>query len=239
MRMRGPTEGLAGSALEEMERYYRDRVPFHDEYMSWRGSEAMEELLGPVIALVEDDIARRDVLEVACGTGNWTQALSRRARTVVATDLMEGYLEAAAAKAYPRGNVRLRRADAYSLEGVGGPFDTAFAADWWSHMPRSMVEPFLGALRRNLRPGGRVVVVDMLRTPSFDLAFHRFDSEGNEVQLRTLPSGGAYEVVKNFPSEEALRDRLEGWARDVDYREVGSLKRWVLRFTMDREGGTG
>lgn len=232
MRRKGPTEGLPFSALEEMARYYADRVPFHDSYMSWTGLEAMEDLLGPVIACFEEDIEGKDVLEVACGTGNWTQVLSRRARSVTATDLIGGYLDIASSKDIPRANVAFRQADAYSLEKVGGPFGAAFAADWWSHMPRSMVEPFLGSLRSVLTPGARVVMVDMLRTPGFDLAFHRYDGEGNEVHLRTLPSGGDYQVVKNFPAEEDLRGVLEGWARDVSYREVGELGRWVLRFSM-------
>ena len=232
MRMKGPTEGLPWSALFEMRRYYEDRIPYHDGYMSWDGQEGMEELLAPVIGLIEADIEGRDVLEVACGTGNWTQVLSRRARSVVATDLFEGYLEMARSKGFPSGNVTLVEADAYSLEGVAGPFDAAFAADWWSHMPRSMVEAFMATLHDRLRPGARVVIVDMLRSESHDLAFCRYDAEGNEVQLRTLPTGESYQVVKNFPKPEVLRGRLEYWSTDVEYHEFEDLGRWVLRYSL-------
>jgi hypothetical protein len=75
-------------------------------------------------------------------------------------------------------------------------------------------------------------MVDMLRTGAFDLAFHHIDGEGNEVQLRTLPDGEPYLVVKNFPSEEELRGRLEGLAVDVRYHEDGPLRRWVLRYAL-------
>ncbi len=241
MRRKGPTEGLPRRAIAEMERYYRDRVPYHDQYMSYTGPEDMEGLLSPIIQLFEGDVAGKDVLEVACGTGNWTLVLAERARSVVATDLIGEYLDVARTKLAGATNVTFKMADAYSLdmEAVGGPFDVVFAADWWSHIPRSMVDAFLVSLHGCLRPRACVVMVDMLRTISFDLAFHRIDDEGNEIHLRTLPDGEPYLVVKNFPSEEELRDRLEGRAIDVRYLEDGPLRRWVLRYALpdNSEGG--
>jgi demethylmenaquinone methyltransferase/2-methoxy-6-polyprenyl-1,4-benzoquinol methylase len=218
--------------VEEMERYYGDRVPYHDEYMGYEGNEAMEALLRPVIELVEPDVTGRDVLEVACGTGNWTQVLSRRARSVVATDLFDGYLDVARAKPYARDNVTFVRADAYRLEGVGGPFDAAFCADWWSHMPRSRIGTFLQALHARLSPGARAVAVDMMSTEHFDRIRSHLDEEGNEVQNRTLPNGRRYQVVKNFPTEAELRERLGPFATRVSYVEHLPLKRWSVSWTV-------
>jgi ubiquinone/menaquinone biosynthesis C-methylase UbiE len=222
----------ARELLDGMRRYYRDRAPYHDGYMGYTSNEAMEELLGPVIRLVEPQVAGRDVLEVACGTGNWTQVLSRRARSVVAVDLFEDYLRLARSKPYPRDNVTFRIADAYALEGLDGRFDAAFCADWWSHMPRSMVDAFLGTLHGALGPGARVAVVDMLRTAYFDSIRSHTDAEGNEVQRRTLPDGRDYLVVKNFPSEAELRSALGGAATDVRYIEDQAMARWVLTYTL-------
>jgi demethylmenaquinone methyltransferase/2-methoxy-6-polyprenyl-1,4-benzoquinol methylase len=222
----------ARELLDGMRRYYRDRASHHDGYMGYTSNEAMEELLRDVIRLVEPQVAGRDVLEVACGTGNWTQVLSRRARSVVAVDLFEDYLRLARAKPYPRGNVEFRLADAYSLEGVGGPFDAAFCADWWSHMPRSVVATFLRAMHGVLAPGARVAVVDMLRTAYFDSIRSHLDEEGNEVQRRALPDGREYLVVKNFPSESELRSALGDTAADLRYVEDAALGRWVLTYTL-------
>ncbi len=232
--MKGPTEGLPWTALAEMERYYTDRVPWHDGYMGYEGNEAMEDLLAPIIEHLEDRIAGRDVLEVACGSGNWTQVLSSRARSVTATDLIPGYLELARGKSYPKGNVVFQVADAYVLETIDGCHDAGFASDWWSHIPRSMYDAFLVSLHGRLAPGSYVVLVDMLRTDSFDLAYHRTDTEGNEIHLRTLPNGESYSVIKNFPEEEELLGWLEGWARDIEYREFPGLGRWVLAYRVRR-----
>ena len=62
--------------LESMFDYYRDRVPYHDECMSYMDNETMEELLGPIIEMIEDEIKGKRVLELGCGTGNWTIVLA-------------------------------------------------------------------------------------------------------------------------------------------------------------------
>jgi len=86
--------------IEDMNRYYSDRVPYHDGYMGYSGNAEMEKLLSPLIARLEKHLAGKNVLELACGTGNWTQVICKRARSVVATDLFEGYLELARKKQF-------------------------------------------------------------------------------------------------------------------------------------------
>jgi 2-polyprenyl-3-methyl-5-hydroxy-6-metoxy-1,4-benzoquinol methylase len=231
MRRNPPTEGLPWTALHSMREYYTDRAPYHDEYMSWKGQQDLEVLLAPIVDVVAEVVRDRRVLEVACGTGNWTQVVSSRARTVMATDLVAEYLELARQKEYPRDNVTFQEADAYDLRGTGGPFEAAVAVDLWSHVPRSMEDTLLASLASVLEPSSPVLLVDMLRSEVFDLSFHRFDADGNEVHLRTLPNGRTYHVVKNFTDEDELRGRLEPWAEDVDYEELPDLGRWMLTFT--------
>ena len=69
-----------------MKVYYDRRAPWHDKYMGYLGNGPMEELLSPIIRSIEPYITDRTVLEIACGTGNWTQVLAKRARTVLALD---------------------------------------------------------------------------------------------------------------------------------------------------------
>lgn len=217
--------------IEQMNDYYARRARWHDEYMSYSSNEAMEDLLGPIIGWVEAYVKARNVLEIACGTGNWTQVLSRRANSVTATDVNGSALEIARGKPYARGNVTFRVADAYSLEGIEGPFDAAFSADWWSHMPRQEIPRFLDAVIARLRPGSSVVMIDMLHQPFFDEWFSHYDDHGNRIDRRTLPDGGVFDVVKNFPSEEELVGMLAGKVVNPEYREHDHLKRWMLTFS--------
>jgi len=216
--------------IKGMNDYYRNRVPHHDEYMSYTDNLSMERLLAPVIERIEEDISNKDILEIACGTGNWTQVLSRRARSVVATDLFEGYLAEARRKEYE--NVIFKIADAYTLEGINGNFNVAFAADWWSHIPRSKVTEFIETLHSKLLPGSRVVMIDMLPSSELDKMFSHFDDEGNLIQKRTLPNGKEYMAVKNFPKENELKGHLEPYTTDVNYCEYQKLLRWILTYTI-------
>jgi demethylmenaquinone methyltransferase/2-methoxy-6-polyprenyl-1,4-benzoquinol methylase len=200
--------------------------------MGYTDNSSMERLLAPLVDLVGKELAGKDVLEIACGTGNWTQVISKRARSVVATDLIEGYLEQARKKEYAGKNVVFKVADADCLEGLKGRFTAAFAADWWSHMPHSRIGQFLDALHGRVGPGARVVMLDMLRTPELDEWFSHIDDDGNVVQKRALPNGKTYNVIKNFPTGRELWGQLGNRAFDIDFVEDRQLRRWVLAYSV-------
>jgi demethylmenaquinone methyltransferase/2-methoxy-6-polyprenyl-1,4-benzoquinol methylase len=213
-----------------MNEYYCRRASWHDTYMGYRGNPTMEDLLGPLIRWFETYVTDADVLEIACGTGNWTQVLARRARSVTATDINDSVLELAGAKPYASDNVRFQLTDAYHLDGLSGKYTAAFAADWWSHIPKSCVPVFLTALCARLEPGSRVIMIDMLPAENLNFLGTYYDEEGNRINLRRLPSGEEFEVVKNFPTEEELVSSIEGFGREVEYRTHDPLKRWMLSF---------
>jgi demethylmenaquinone methyltransferase/2-methoxy-6-polyprenyl-1,4-benzoquinol methylase len=217
--------------MEEMDQYYRDRVPYHDYYMGYTSNEDMEKLLAPLIDIFQDEIRGKDVLEIACGTSNWTHILSRIARSVMATDFLEEYIVIAKRKTQECGNVSYKVADAYLLEGIRGDFNAAFFADWWSHIPHSRIKSFLDILHSKLIPPSRVVVLDMLRTAVLQNMFSHKDEEMNEIQKRSLPTGKIYHVVKNFPTENELRNYLREYAEDITFVCDHKLARWVLMYT--------
>jgi ubiquinone/menaquinone biosynthesis C-methylase UbiE len=214
----------------EMNAYYARRAPWHDECMGYTSNEAMEELLGPIIEWVEVHIKDRNVLEVACGTGNWTQVLSKRAKSVVGTDVNTSAIEIARSKLLARKNVSLQVADAYALGSVEGTFDAAFGADWWSHIPKQEIPRFLDSLLPRVVSGSSIVMIDMLHRPVFDDWFSHYDEYGNRIDRRPLPDGGVFHVVKNFPDEGELAEMLEPRVTDIDYREHNGLLRWMLTF---------
>ncbi|MCX6832051.1 MAG: class I SAM-dependent methyltransferase [candidate division Zixibacteria bacterium] len=217
--------------IDEMTAYYDRRVPWHDEYMSFRSDAEMEILLGPIISLFEQNIRGKEVMEIACGTGNWTQVLAKRARLVVATDVNSSAIAAAKRKPLASGNVVFEVADAYSLESMNRVFDVVFAADWWSHVPRSALPKFLGGVHCLLRAGGQAIFLDMMMKEGFAQEKAYFDDEGNRVSIRALPDGGRFHVIKNFPTEGELREALSPFADDIFYYEHDGLRRWLLTGT--------
>lgn len=147
------------------------------------------------------------VLEVACGTGYWTELIARAALSLVATDVAEEPMRVAQAKSYP-GSVTFLAADAFALPEALGKFSAAFAGFWWSHVPRERIEEFLGSLHARLEPGARVLLLDNLYVEGSSTSISGLDAAGNTYQLRRLADGAEFRVLKNFPSEEELRARL-------------------------------
>jgi len=224
--------GEARKLVEGMCGYYGARAPWHDCYMGYTGNAALEELLAPIVAVVEELLSGRDVLEVACGTGNWTGVLAKRASRVLATDVNESTLRRAEAKDRPAGVVSFQVANAYTLEEVRGGFTGAFASDWWSHVPVSLLPAFLDSLHERLGAGARVVFLDMLRSDHPDLTPYRHDDEGNAICRRTLPDGRVFDVVKNFPSESDVLESVTGRGEEAEYLEWRELGRWLVTYTV-------
>jgi demethylmenaquinone methyltransferase/2-methoxy-6-polyprenyl-1,4-benzoquinol methylase len=147
------------------------------------------------------------VLEVACGTGYWTQLIAGVAAQVVATDLAEEPMRIAQSKSYEK-QPRFSFADAYALPETLGRFDAALAVFWWSHVPRQRIGEFLASLHARLEPGARVVLMDNRFVEGSSTALSEIDAQGNTYQLRRLGDGSQVRVLKNFPSEAELRSHL-------------------------------
>jgi SAM-dependent methyltransferase len=219
--------------IKEMNRYYQARAPWHDEYMGYTSNADVEALLAPIVRDVEKHVESQDLLEIACGTGNWTQVLARRARSVLATDASDAMIEIARAKEYPEGRVKFAIADAYTLDGVAEDrFTAAFDADWWSHIPNSKLGAFVSTLHGKLQEGSRVVFLDMQHHHDPRFEHYRIDSEGNRVHRRRLPDGREFDVIKNFPTEGQLRATVAGIATNVEFREYSGLSRWMLSYRV-------
>jgi SAM-dependent methyltransferase len=172
-------------------------------------------------SLVTEFARGRRVLEVACGTGYWTQELARTTTAVVATDVVEAVLKIARAKTLPTGRVAFYCVDAFELGGAPGDVDAGFAGFWWSHVRREEVTRFLGGLHRRLGIGARVLMIDNCYVEGSSTAIARTDATGNTYQRRTLDDGTTHEVVKNFPSSREVRGDLENaGARDIELGEL-------------------
>jgi demethylmenaquinone methyltransferase/2-methoxy-6-polyprenyl-1,4-benzoquinol methylase len=154
--------------------------------------------------LLPSMVAGRRVLEVACGTGYWTQFMAETAKSIVALDVNPETLAVATEKSWPAGRVRFGTADAYALPAELGLFDAAFAGFWWSHVLLRDRPRFLRALDARLAPGAKVVFLDNLLVANSSTAISHRDDEGNTYQRRRLEDGSEHVVLKNFPTAKEL-----------------------------------
>jgi len=149
------------------------------------------------------------VLEIACGTGYWTQFIAPLAARVLAIDSAAETMAIAKTRV-PLGKVEFLSGDAYALPADIGRFDAAFAGFWFSHIPKKRQREFLHGLAARLEPGARVVFLDNRYVEGSSTPLTERDADGNTFQTRRLDDGSTHQVLKNFPAEAELIELVDG-----------------------------
>ena len=215
------------STTPHLEQYYAKRASQYEQvYEKPERQHELEWLRGRIPELFRN----RTVLEVACGTGYWTQFIARKAARVYACDINEAVLEIAREKPIAAGRVSFFKADAVTLEGVPGDCDAAFAGFWWSHVKKSELAKFVANLAARLQPGALVAILDNRFAEGSSSAIARRDAEGNTYQNRALANGEQYEVLKNFPSAAELAAAVRPVAREAHLESLTYY--WLLVFRL-------
>lgn len=158
------------------------------------------------------------LLEVACGTGFWTQFIAPLAEQVVALDYAPEVIAIAQSRVSPD-KVSFIIGDAYNLPHDHGPFDAAFAGFWFSHVPKRRQREFLSGLSAVIAPGATVVLIDNLYVEGSNHPISEQDAEGNTFQARKLEDGSAHRVLKNFPTELELTEAISGLGHNAQYKQ--------------------
>ena len=216
------------SLSDAVAKYYAARAGEYDVTAGYQDLDA-EHRRASIKAEFREALRGLDVLEIACGTGYWTAVIATAARSVVAIDLDPVMVAAAERRLSEAANVRCLVADAYSLDGVPGPFNAAFAHWWWSHVPKSRLRSFLATLHTSLSPGALVLFADQL---PYEAGARRRDDDGNILEARTLRSGAVFEIVKNVPTEPEIVYVLRGLAHTVVYSESPQEGRWTVTYRV-------
>jgi demethylmenaquinone methyltransferase/2-methoxy-6-polyprenyl-1,4-benzoquinol methylase len=170
----------------------------------------------------------RRVLELACGTGYWTEVIAPVAREVTALDVNHEVLDIARAKSCPPARVQFMRADCTTPPDLGRRHDALFAGFWWSHVPLQRLDDFLAAGVAAVAPRALIAFLDNRFVEGSSTAVARSDAQGNAYQQRSLDDGSTHEVLKNFPSaSELIRRTVKcGWGANVELYE----HYWLLSF---------
>lgn len=201
-----------GPPPNKLVEYYAARAQEYDDIYAKPERQADLALLRQMLT---DLLAGYRVLEIACGTGYWTQLLAEHASSVVAVDVNPEMISVAHDRVSHCENVRIVQDDAYRLAGIQGPYSAGFAGFWWSHIGRDDLGHFLDIFHSKLEPDARVVFIDNAYAPGSSQPITSTDDRGNTYQRRRLASGAEYTIIKNFPEEGELRSILGPWSSNL------------------------
>ena len=220
---------MTDAILSEQLAYYRARAGEYDDWFYRRGRyDWGTELNARWFA--EADIARQALhklgpvdtaLELACGTGIWTEELAQVARRVTALDGSPEVLELnrlrLAALDTNAPHVTHLQADLFAWE-PDREFDLVIFCFWISHIPEERLDVFLDKVRRATRPGGRFFLVDSRNESTSMAKNHDRPTVESGVRVRKLNDGREFRVVKLFHEPEALAERFRRHGFDADIR---------------------
>jgi len=219
-----PPEAANAGLVEQQISYYRARAPEYDEWFFRhgrhdRGDEWNRSWFSEVKE-VREELARfhpaGEVLELACGTGLWTEQLARCADHITAVDASPEVLKLNRDRLRDE-RVRYVRADLFGWR-PGTAYDAVFFGFWLSHVPPERFEAFWQLVRSALKPGGRVFFVDSLRIETPAEKERRRNVPGDHLTVRKLNDGREFRIVKIFHDPEDLSERLRGLRWNIRVR---------------------
>ncbi|MDE2949868.1 MAG: methyltransferase domain-containing protein [Chloroflexota bacterium] len=203
--------------------YYSARAPEYDQWFYRQGrydrgaafKRQWESEAGIVREQLLNAPRQAHILEMAPGTGIWTEQLIRIGDRVTALDASPEMIAINKAK-LASDKVSYIQTDLFAWR-AREQYDMVFFGFWLSHVPGEKLSSFLGAVYDALKPGGRLFFVD---SQERDMSNRRAETEdlGGEMQQRVLSDGRRYEIVKIYYDPAQLTKILRDGGFEIEVR---------------------
>jgi ubiquinone/menaquinone biosynthesis C-methylase UbiE len=203
------------SARDEQLAYYRAVANEYEDHAI--DAPGQHELLSAIDAFRPTG----DVLELACGSGVWTEKLLRSASSVTAVDGAPEMLARARLRLGSASAVQFVEADLFTWRPARR-FDAVFFGFWISHVPEDNFQQFWDLVEAALKPGGQVFFFDDRHRTEAEL----IEGPDSPIVQRKLNDGQRFRVIK-IPYEPAhLETRLHSMNWDINVTATSGPFYW-------------
>ncbi|MCY4465990.1 MAG: class I SAM-dependent methyltransferase [Chloroflexi bacterium] len=214
--------------LQQQIKYYRARAPEYDEWFYRTGrydrGPAHTQQWQREVEIVRRQLHSRprceQILELAPGTGIWTQDLAQLGERVTALDASPEMIAINRAK-LAADNVEYELCDLFQWQPQR-QVDMVFFGFWLSHVPADKLSGFLQAVQAALKPGGRLFIVDSREPDQSNPRTGTQTIEGDRQQ-RELKDGRQYEIVKIYYEPQALSAILREHGFDIEVQATANF----------------
>ncbi len=125
------------------------------------------------------------VLDIGCGTGEFSRLIAQRAKRAIAIDLSSNMVEVAKQRSSQYANIDFQVGDILQWEFPVEQFDAIVSIATFHHLP---VESLLPHLKSALKPGGRLAILDLLEYESW---------QDSLSDLIAVPLNWGFQMLKN------------------------------------------
>ncbi|KQC13325.1 MAG: hypothetical protein APR63_00835 [Desulfuromonas sp. SDB] len=210
--------------------YYEHRAEIYDCTAGYQ-DEVVEQHRAPLKNLIPQYFKHRSVYEVACGTGYWTEIIAKFCKSVSAIDISENMVKIARRRCGYLNNVQIFKGDFYRKNFINHNFNAAFHHFWFSHIPKTEITKFINHLHRQLQDDSVIVMSDNIVHSTYPEYFHQ---SGDRYELRTLPNGNQYRVIKNLYSPEMISDLLIKYDGNINIQISEDGKMWIATYRLTK-----
>lgn len=207
--------------------YYRDRAR---EYEKIYSRPERQNDLKKMTDILQEIFKNKEIFEIACGTGYWTERIAKTAKKILATDINDTVIEVAKSKNYLPAVAEFKTADVFNLP-MGIRYESVFGGFIWSHIKLEDLKNFIDQLQKIIVKDGTAVFIDNNYVEGSSLPISDRDKMGNTFQTRQLENGSKHKVLKNFPTEKFIRQLLADKASDINIINLEYY--WILTFKTE------
>lgn len=208
----------ARDVLSEQQTYYNQRAAEYDQWWlrTGRYDRGDEE---NAIWFAEQEQVRAafdtldwsgDIVELAGGTGTWTEWLASRARSVTVLDgsrEMIAISSARLSRAGLAGRATYQQIDLFEWTPARA-WDGLFVGYFLSHVPQALYDGMLATIAAAIRSGGVFAMLDGRREERSSSPDQPPPGPDTEVMTRRLNDGREFTIVKRYDEPDGLRDAL-------------------------------
>jgi ubiquinone/menaquinone biosynthesis C-methylase UbiE len=227
--------------IDEQKAYYQARAQEYDEWFYRRGrydhgpdhTQQWESEAEEVRHALAAANLTGQVLDIAAGTGIWTQELLKTADHITALDSSPEMLELNRHRVQGD-KVTYTLTDLFYWQPVMA-YDAVFMGFWLSHVPPALLYDFIGTVAGALKPGGKFFFVDSRPEPSStakdmvdsltqNLAQReeavKFSESDYAIMTRRLNDGREFQVVKVYYLLANLTEQLKAYDLSITVKQT-------------------
>jgi trans-aconitate methyltransferase len=208
--------------VNELIEYYSKRASEYEQIYH-RDDPVRQSELAKIKNLVRNSFRNKSVLEIACGTGYWTEAVSKSAKNITAVDCSAEMLAIAKAKKLKTDFII---DNAYSLKNVIGSFNAGLANFWFSHIPKNKMITFLNTFHIKLQPRSVIIMADNILDKEFGGELIEKENDENTYKIRNLKDGNQYQIIKNYYSKDELNSIFKEYSSEIKIH-FGKYYWWI------------